>query len=166
MTPNRTRRSLLQAGGVVAGLAVAGCSQLLPGETPTATPPDVETDSAGNPASYGIVVRNESSFTPTSIKVSVRRSHDGETVFEEAVSGHAVKEEPQEWDDVISKSSHEGELVEYVITGKVLMGGREAAFGNAWVTPGAESAPAIANVEIHVENDPDGGPMVVIDKEP
>ena len=166
MSPNRSRRAVLQATSAVVGVALAGCSQLLPGETPTGTTANVHTDSAGNPASYGIVVRNESSYTPNSITVVVRRSYDGETVFEEEVSGLAAREEPQKMDYSVSKPTHDGDLVEYVITAKVMMGGKEAAFGNAWVTPGAESAPSIENVEIIVKDQEDGGPMITIDKSP
>ena len=176
MSDDWSRRTFLQTSSIAAAAAFAGCNQVIPGgtndgsggEDTPATPLPVDTDTAGQPITYGISVTEETDFTFDHVDVTVSVAFEGTEVWHEQISGLAVDGETKTYENVIEKSVEDGEPVEYLITAVptvVQQNGNEGEWGqnhNYWVTPGAESAPQRATIDVHiVEEMGDGGKEVV-----
>lgn len=142
------RRRFLQASVVGAASAIAGCGQILPGGSAPGSSP-VETDSAGNPVTYGLVLRNDSEWTPDSVHIRIGEAFGEKTVFDETVPMPETDEQ-ESWSDVIRKDTEDGELVEFVISATIVNNGNEANTANYWITPGSDSAPRVGNVVVRM----------------
>lgn len=159
MSQDWSRRRFLQMSCIPSTLAVAGCGQVVPGDTKTETPLPVETDSSGKPVTYGIRVKDESEQTWDFVDVGVEIAFEGTEIWRKKVPGSAIEGSYKTYSDVIQKKIEDGEPVEYLITAtpvKTSDSGNRAewADGKHWVTPGAESAPQVANIDIRMVEHP------------